>query len=251
MIQAVIFDLDGTLVQTEKLKALSYGRAVVALCTQNIVERDVMEAFKEVVGRSRQEVGEFLITRFALEETACKRMADFGVDAPWEVLLKLRLGVYEGMLADEAMIRGNRWPHNVALLHEARSHGCAVALATMSYREQAARVLRILELGDAFDVVLTRDDVTESKPDPEIYLLAADKLGFAPAQCLVIEDSPAGVSAALAAGARVLAVSTPFTRDGLRRVDGLRPHHIIDDPDTLPGVVRQTFEEADSAGQWG
>ena len=251
MIRAVIFDLDGTLVQTEKLKALSYGRAVVALCSQNIVERDVMEAFKEVVGRSRQEVGEFLMTRFDLADTARGRMADFGVDTPWEVLLKIRLGVYEAMLADEAMIRSNQWPHNVALLREARAHGCAAALATMSHREQAERVLRILQLEDAFDLVLTRNDVASGKPDPEIYLLAADRLGFAPGQCLVIEDSPAGVSAALAAGAHVLAVSTPFTRDGLRRVDGLRPHHIVDKPDTLPEVVRRAFEEADSAGQWG
>ena len=53
MIQAMIFDLDGTLVQTERLKALSYARAAVELCPHDIREIDVVEAFKDVVGLSR------------------------------------------------------------------------------------------------------------------------------------------------------------------------------------------------------
>jgi beta-phosphoglucomutase len=56
LINTVIFDLDGTLVQTEILKANSYARAVVELSSDTIVEKDVMEVFKEVVGRSRREV---------------------------------------------------------------------------------------------------------------------------------------------------------------------------------------------------
>jgi len=73
MIQAVIFDLDGTLVQTEKLKAMSYARAAVKLCPRRVNEEEVVEAFKEVVGRSRQEVSIFLMERFALEEAARSR----------------------------------------------------------------------------------------------------------------------------------------------------------------------------------
>lgn len=250
MIQAVIFDLDGTLVQTERLKASAYARAAVSLCPNWLTEEAVIEAFKEVVGRSRQEVAETLVARFGLEETARKRAAEFGVDDPWEVLVRLRLGIYQGMLADAELLRRNQWPHNVALLHEARRHGCAVGLATMSYREQVRRVLGVLALEDAFDAVVTRDDVKKGKPDPEIYLLAARKLGFSSEGCLVIEDSAVGVRAALAAGMDVIAVSTPLTKEGLHALEGLPQGRLVDDPGTLPVAVRRAFEERGSAAQW-
>jgi len=56
MIQAMVFDLDGTLMQTEKLKVLSYARVVIELCSHEISEDEVMEAYKQVVSRSRHEV---------------------------------------------------------------------------------------------------------------------------------------------------------------------------------------------------
>lgn len=95
------------------------------------------------------------------------------------------------------------------------------------------RVLDILDLRDAFDVVSTRDDVERGKPDPEIYLLVARELGIASSECLVIEDSPAGVRA----GMHVVAVSTPFTQKRLRDSNMLLPQRIVDDPDKLPQVV--------------
>ena len=61
MIRAMILDLDGTLVQTEQLKALSYAQAAVELCPREIDEAEVVEAFKEVVGQSRREVGQVLV----------------------------------------------------------------------------------------------------------------------------------------------------------------------------------------------
>ncbi len=91
MIQAVIFDLDGTLVQTEKLKAMSYARAAVKLCRRCVNEGEVVEAFKEVVGRSRQEVSLFLMERFGLEEAARSRMEEFGVKAAWQAFAQVRL----------------------------------------------------------------------------------------------------------------------------------------------------------------
>lgn len=66
MIRAMIFDLDGTLVQTEKLKALSYARAAVKLCPHELNEEEVVEAFKEVVGLSRREVASALVEKFGL-----------------------------------------------------------------------------------------------------------------------------------------------------------------------------------------
>jgi HAD superfamily hydrolase (TIGR01509 family) len=237
MIRAMIFDLDGTLVQTERLKALSYARAARELCPRDLKEAEVLEAYKEVVGLSRREVATALVKRSGLEKTARDRMSEFGVSAPWQAFVQVRLRIYEEMLADPEVLRSNQWLHNVALLEEARHTRCKVGLATMSYCHQVHRVLEILDLTDAFDFVASRDDVEHGKPDPEIYLLVARELGVPPEECLVIEDSPTGVKAALAAGMNVVAVATPFTRKRLHEQALIPSGHIVDDSNTLPDVV--------------
>lgn len=90
--------------------------------------------------------------------------------------------------------------------------------------------------------VASRDDVENGKPNPEIYLLVADELGVSPDVCLVIEDSPAGVEAALAAGMHCIAVTTPFTRKRLFESGILDERWIVDNPATLLDVVQQKFE---------
>ena len=243
MIQAMIFDLDGTLVQTERLKALSYARAAVELCLHTISEAEGVEAFKDVVGLSRREVAMALTERFDLEEKARARMDEFGVSAPWQAFVQVRLRFYEAMLADPEVLRSNQWPHNVTLLRMARQTGCQTALATMSRCKQAQRVLEALDLADAFDFVATRDDVEHGKPDPEIYQLVVRELDTSPPDCLVIEDSPSGVKAALAAGMWCIAVTTPFTRQAIHTERLLDERWIVDDPDTLTTVVQQMVTE--------
>jgi len=243
MIKAMIFDLDGTLVQTERLKALSYARATVELCPGEISEGEVVEAFKDVLGLSRREVATSLVERFGLENTARARMEEFGVSTPWQTFVQVRLRHYQELIADPDVLRNNRWSHNMALLEEARRTHCKVGLATMSYCEQVGRVLEVLDLKEVFDFVASRDDVEHGKPDPEIYLLVAGELGIAPENCLVIEDSPSGVQAAISAGMWCIAVSTPFTQKRLHEEGILDERWIVDDPDTLPGVVRQMYEE--------
>ena len=77
MIRAFVFDLDGTLVETEELKALSYARAAAEL-RPDLNEGEVIEAFKDLVGLSRQEVAVGLMRRFGLEDAARSRMVEFG-----------------------------------------------------------------------------------------------------------------------------------------------------------------------------
>lgn len=242
MIKAMIFDLDGTLVQTEKLKALSYAKAAVELCPYSLDEEEVIEAFKEVVGRSRREVATFLVERFDLADRAQARLEEYGVKTTWQAYVQVRLGIYQDLLADPEVIRSNQWPHNVALLHEALRAQCRIGLATMSYCPQATRILDILSLREAFDFVATRDDVERGKPDPEIYLLVASELSVDPADCLVIEDSPSGVKAALSAGMHVVAVSTPFTGQALRDFDQLPAEYIVDDYDQVSSVVGKILD---------
>lgn len=237
MITAMIFDLDGTLVQTEMLKAISYARAAVELRPGDITKEEVIEAFGDLVGRSRREVATGLVERFDLTDAALAIGKKTGVDVAWQAFVQVRLPIYEEMLADPQIIREHRWPRTLALLEDARKAHCRLGLATMSFRPQAQRILDILGLGTTFDVIAARDDVATGKPDPEIYQLVARKLDVPPDQCLVIEDSPAGVTAAIAAGMHVIAVATPFTRRRLHQLDTIDSRWIVDDPVKLPATV--------------
>jgi beta-phosphoglucomutase-like phosphatase (HAD superfamily) len=113
--------------------------------------------------------------------------------------------------------------------------------------QQAQRMLEILDLRGAFDFIATRD-AERGKPDPEIYKLEAQELGVAASECLVIEDSPSGVKAALSAGMYVVAVSTPFTREGLHRTGFLPPEHIVDNPADLIRVVDHVVSQHAAGG---
>jgi HAD superfamily hydrolase (TIGR01509 family) len=75
-----------------------------------------------------------------------------------------------------------------------------IAVASGGFREMVHNTLEVIGVKDLFPVVVTQDDVFKGKPDPEIFLLAAHKLGIAPEKCLVLEDSLLGIQAAIAAG---------------------------------------------------
>lgn len=243
MINAMVFDLDGTLVQTERLKARSYAKAAVELCPRDVTENQVIEAYKDVVGRSRQEVATALMEQFDLEAASRDRMTEFNVEKPWQAFVQIRLAYYRDMVSDPEVIRAHRWPHTLDLLAKARQNHCAVALATTSRRNQAKHVLEALNLDGSFDFVATADDVEMTKPHPEIYRLVTLELRVLPDQALAIEDSPSGVQAALAAGLHCVAVTTEFTRHHLHESNTLDERWIVDDPDQLSGVVQTLINE--------
>lgn len=244
MISAVLFDLDGTLVETEELKAISHARSVAEL-RPDVAERDVIRAYADdLVGHSRREVATTLVRRFGLEDAARERISEFGEDEPWRVLVAIRHVIYESMLEDSELLLKQRYPRNIELLREMRREGYPTGLATMSHRQQVDRILSVLGLDDAFDVIATTEDARHGKPDPEIDLLVAEKLGVPPDEFLVIEDSTAGVGAAVAAGMVVVAVPTEMTRKGLRASGLLDPRWMVDDPEKLPEVVRERIEKA-------
>jgi len=150
MIEAVIFDLDGTLVQTEKLKAESYAQAALLLCPHFLSKAAVIEAYKDLVGLPRREMATRLVKQFNLSYKARKVMQDYGLGTPWQAYVLLRLQIYNKMLADPEVIKGIPWQHNLELLRLARANSCKTALATMSHCEQTMHILSVLDLKKEF-----------------------------------------------------------------------------------------------------
>ena len=238
MIQAVIFDLDGTLVQSEHLKAQSYAVAVAELSQGNVGDQDVVDAYREVAGSSHQEVAQFLLKRFGLEDAAGNRMDAYNVRTAWQAFVQIRMRLYATMLNDPLLIVKHRCPYSLDLLVWAREAHLKTGLATAANCSQANRVLQVLDITDEFDFVATVDDINRSKPDPEIYRLMAHELGILPEAGLVIEDSPAGVQAALAAGMGCIAATSDFTAPGLRSSGLLPERWIVDERSGLKAAVK-------------
>jgi beta-phosphoglucomutase len=240
---AAIFDLDGTLVQTEALKAQSYARAAVELSPESVRAEELVAAYDEMVGHSREEVAAALLARFGLEAHARERMGELGASSPLDAYMTLRLRIYEAMIEDERLMRAQEYSWSTSLLREVRREGYPVGIATMSHRKHAVLVLEQLGLTNDVDVLVTREDVREAKPSPEIYLLIAGLLGTEPRDCFVLEDSLPGVRAANAAGMTCVAITNDMTRDSIHAAAVLPAELVVDDPAQLASVARKVLKD--------
>ncbi len=107
-------------------------------------------------------------------------------------------------------------PGSVEFLHMLKGHDVRIGLVTSSDEVKTARVFKLHSLDGLFDTVVTAGRITKGKPDPMCYLLAAKDLNVSPADCLVFEDSFAGIQAGTAAGMRVIGLSTTNPAESLR-----------------------------------
>ena len=180
---AVLFDMDGTLVDTEP-----YWIAA---------EFDIVEMHG---GTWSHEHAKALVGSDLLDSGAYIRRHG-GVDrTPTEIVEMLLDRVVERIRAEVPWRPGAR-----ELLGSVRGEGVDTALVTMSWKRFSDEVVNCLPSG-SFTVSVTGDEVSQGKPHPEPYLLAAERLGVRADECVAIEDSPTGVRSALAAGCRVIGV---------------------------------------------
>lgn len=239
MIKAFVFDLDGTLVQTEILKAHSYADAVIKLSPGKIKEHDVIDAYKELVGRSREEVAKSLMDKFNLRAESEKLLKKLNVKEPWEAFVKVRLDFYYESLKNPRIVKRVECPYSTKLLQKVKSQNYKTALATTSHIDEASKVLETLDLNNLFNFIATRDLIKNSKPDPEIYYLVTSKLDVKPDECIVIEDSVTGIEAAVKAKMNCIAATNDYTRDAVRENKLLDEKWIVDDLERLDSVVEE------------
>ena len=210
MIRAVVFDLDGLMFDTEEL---FFRVASEALADRGkALTPDVMKQF---IGRRADEVVQLWKTLAGVQDPVEDFLAD------------VRRRFFEVM---DSVV--HPMPGLFVLLDRLHRLALPAAVATSSRQSYADRLLVRHGLKDRFDFVLTSEDVTLGKPDPEIYRLAAARFGVPAQTMLVLEDSPAGVAAAKGAGA--VAVGVPHghsPEDGLRAADLLVAR--LDDPTLL------------------
>ncbi|MBI2328525.1 MAG: HAD family phosphatase [Chloroflexi bacterium] len=242
MIRACLFDLDGTLVQTEKLKALAYAIAVQLVRGYFEPEQRAIEAYRENIGVPQDIASQYIMEKLNLEEELRPLMKEYNVSAPAQVLKKIWTDIYPTMVANPALLKRNQWPYTVDVLRLVKKT-CFIAIVTGSPRSAVLHVLHALEIDSMVDLIVSGEDVTHGKPDPESYLLAARKLQVLPEECLVLEDSVNGVRAAVAAGMNVVAIATPFTNASLHSSEIIEDAWIVHEPEMVAEIVRQRVEE--------
>jgi HAD superfamily hydrolase (TIGR01509 family) len=190
VLRAVVFDLDGTIIDTETPEFVSWQEAYAAHGA--VLDRAV---WAQAIGT----------TDSGFDPCAhLERLIGAPVDRP--ALRAARRARFDELMSDARPRDGV-----LAWLDEARDLGLRTGVASSSRAPWVTRFLDALSLRDRFDTLATRDRVTRSKPDPELYELALSDLAVPAAQALAVEDSPNGVAAAKAAGLFCVAVPNLLT----------------------------------------
>ena len=204
--QAVIFDMDGTLLDTESV----FKTIVFEVCTELGFEM-TDAVHMSMVGGSHERTSQLLIEAY-------------GVTFPYTLFdERCRVIMRERSLSGVPVKPGAR-----EFIGELRERGIPAAVATSSRNPHATHHLGAAGLLDLFETVVTRDDVVNPKPHPEPYLTAARRLGIDPLQCLALEDSHSGVRAAHAAGMQTVMVPDLVHPDEAIRALGIAVMESLD-----------------------
>lgn len=240
-IKFVVFDLDGTLVETEHLKARAYAELIGELTGNGSPEPAAIDLYRSIVGATDLVVCEAMIDRFSLEPLLISEQGE----SPVETLHRQRMAIYKLRYGTSENLSKLVYDHNTQIARTASAEGLSIGVATMSFADEAHRVIEAIGLEEIVDTVVGVDDVTRPKPAPDAFLLAMDRLGATPTQTLIMEDSPRGAHAAAASGAEWLCVATEFSADALRQDISLDQDRIVWDPSQLADFIADRISGRD------
>lgn len=184
--RAFIFDMDGTLVDNMRF----HGAAWQAMLAENGIEADAHEFLSKTAGKTNREI----IPNF-FKDTTEERLLELG--------LRKETIYRELFLPERKAIEGA-----IEFLTEAQKLGVKMAVATAAPVANMEFILDGLDLRRFFDAITTAADVSNGKPNPEIFLKSAEKLGVEPKNCLVFEDAINGFEAANRAGMKSIGIAT-------------------------------------------
>ena len=203
-VRALIFDMDGTMIDSMPHHRQSW----LAFAQVHELSFEVDDLMRRTTGRTGAECMSELFGRSVPHEEA------------WTLVRhkeQLYRDAFESRFAEIAGFR--------AFYAHARKAGLKLAIGTAADHENVAFALRHLELPSAPDAVVRGDEGLPGKPEPDIFLEAARRLGVPPAECIVFEDAPFGIEAARRAGMRAVAVLSGH------RADELSGPHVLADID--------------------
>jgi beta-phosphoglucomutase family hydrolase len=203
-IEALIFDMDGTLVDSMPYHEKAWDLMMPELG----VRVDRFEFFTWSAGLTNKEIFPRLLER----------------DITADELAQLA-GRKEALYRESYREAMQVMPGAIDLLTRARAQGVKTALGTAAPPENIELVIGGMNLYDHFPVIVGGADVKNGKPDPEIFLRCAEKMGIAPKRCLVFEDTPAGIEAAYRAGMRCVAITTTLNTAQVRALPNIS--HLI------------------------
>jgi beta-phosphoglucomutase len=201
--RAFIFDMDGTLVDNMRF----HGAAWRAMLLENGIEADVNDFLVKTAGRTSREI-----------------IPQFFKDPSEEKLLELGLrkeNLYRELFLPRRKVIGGA----IEFLETAKSLGIKMAVATAAPVANVEFILDGLDLRRYFDAITTAADVKDGKPNPEVFLKSAEKLGVEPKHCLVFEDAVNGFEAAHRAGMKSIGIATVSSIEDILRLASVVEAH--------------------------
>lgn len=210
-IKGVIFDMDGVIFDTERIYLDTWTKVF-----KNHGYDMTKDMYISVMGIGRQNV----INKFRNH---------YGNDIPIMQMYKEKdEELYKFLDENELPVKSGVYE----LLEYLKENKYKIALATSAKRDRATSHLKEANIEEKFDAIVCGDDISNYKPNPEIFLKASEKLGLDPSECIVVEDSPAGLKAAY--NARIRAIHIP----DLKIADGEMKKHTHKSFDNLLNVIK-------------
>lgn len=181
MIRAILFDMDGTLVNTEPFY---YKRKVNYLISKGLPhDEQLLQAY---TGRMMKDLFAHIF------------------EGNEDLITKHTQGYMEYIKEQPTDYASFLYPEVIEVLQYLKSQGYQLGLVSASMRENVYLMIEQCHLKSYFDVVITGSDVPKAKPDPQVYVEAMHQLGLQPSQCMVVEDSISGIQAGVLAGCKVI-----------------------------------------------